>query len=378
MIFQLKQANKTKELLIVNGYCDNSDKVSKCLELLKTLRSFNGDILYVSSCEIDEKISREVDYAFFQRRNLVEESNRITFIDCLFLLDSNRKGLPSRAEPSLVTRNYIHDSGLAHLDLIFQGIQIAQGLGYGHFHSFTYDIKHTPQEINDYLNKSSNALRNNNKSGYFIQHTEQQKQTKTGDMFKYFVSTCIVFSGNVDFFNQDYLVRKFSTYPRFDDINIPRQLVTKYWCGEHFMTACLQDYFNFEEFHLEEDEFASSFKSQCTDTHLEEKKIDRLVYNEPTNEIFAFFLKDPSTASFKINGEKVTPLSVTPRVYPAAVIAFPELKKPIFLTKFPSIHDGTYDLGGYTFINTDHFQQRNLVKTLENSGSADVTDMTFL
>jgi len=179
-------------------------------------------------------------------------------------------------------------------------------------------------------------------------------------MFKYFVSTCIVFSGNVDFFNQDYLVRKFSTYPRFDDINIPRQLVTKYWCGEHFMTACLQDYFNFEEFHLEE------------------KKIDRLVYNEPTNEIFAFFLKDPSTASLKINGEKVTPLSVTPRVYPAAVIEFPELKKPIFLTKFPSIHDGTYDLGGYTFINTDHFQQRNLVKTLENSGSADVTDMTFL
>ena len=37
MIFQLKQANKTKELFVVNGYCDNSDKVSKCLELLKTL-----------------------------------------------------------------------------------------------------------------------------------------------------------------------------------------------------------------------------------------------------------------------------------------------------------------------------------------------------
>ena len=358
MIFQLKQANKTKELLIVNGYCDNNDKVSKCLELLKTLRSFNGDILYVSSCEIDEKISREVDYAFFQRRNLVEESNRITFMDSLFLLDSNRKGLPSRDEP--------------------QGIQIAQGLGYGHFHSFTYDITHTPQEINDYLNKSSNALRNNNKSGYFIQHTEQQKQTKTGDMFKYFVSTCIVFSGNVDFFNQDYLVRKFSTYPRFDDINIPRQLVTKYWCGEHFMTACLQDYFNFEEFHLEEDEFASSFKSQCTDTHLEEKDMYRLVYNEPTNEVFAFFLKDPSTITFKIDGEKVTPLSVTPRVYPAAVIEFPELKKPTFLTKFPSIRDGAYDLGGYTFINNDHFQQYNFVKTLENSSNADVTDMTFL
>jgi hypothetical protein len=144
------------------------------------------------------------------------------------------------------------------------------------------------------------------------------------------------------------------------------------------MTACLQDYFNFEEFYLEEEEFGLSFKSQCTDTHLEEKDMDRLVYNEPTNEVFAFFLKDPSTITFKINGEKVTPLSVTPRVYPAAVIEFPELKKPTFLTKFPSIRDGTYDLGGYTFINNDHFQQYNFVKTLENSSNADVTDMTFL
>jgi hypothetical protein len=301
-------------------------------------------------------------------------------MDALFLLDSNRKDLPTRAEPSLVTRNYVDDTGLAHLDLILQGIQMAQTLGYGYFHSFTYDITHTRQEINDYLDKSSNALRNNNKSGYFIQHTEQQKQTKTGDMFKYFVTTCMVFSGNVDFFNQDYLVRKFSTYPRFDDINIPRQLVTKYWCAEHFMTACLQDYFNFEEFHLEEHEFASWFKSQCCETAMlaTPKNIDRLVYSEPTNEIFAFLFEDPSTTTFKINGDKVTPLSVTPRVYPASVIEFPKLKRPVFLTKFPSIHDGVYDIGGYTFINNDRFQKYNVVKTPENSGSTDVTDMTFL